>query len=134
MYSDESDSKPSTAGVVNFGGQVSRTGQFLRFNGTMQSTALSSRASEFGDVFYVGEPMQVDTIAWNTPSQNNNWTMFQIVVNGAATVLSQFTGPGVIKIESPLVLNRGDALQVGVAEFRGAYPAPSLLSLYMMPR
>jgi hypothetical protein len=132
MYEDALDSRPSTAGIVNFGGLVTREGQFLRVNGTMGSLHLSTGAGQFSDVFYVAQPMQVDTYAWNTPNPFNLWTRFRIVVNGVSTILSQVTGPSVIRMMRPLFLNRGDTLQVQVAASEGA--APSMLSLYMRPQ
>ena len=126
-------SRPSTAGIVNFGGLITRVGQFLRANGTTRSE-LNTRAGHFADFFYVAEPMQLDTYAWNVPNRDNLLIGFEILVNGTSAVLSQVTGPSVIKMMAPLILNRGDVVQVELRDFRGGVPSPSLLSMYMMPR
>lgn len=125
-------SRPSTAGIVNFGGLITRAGQFLRANGTTRST-LSTTAGHFADFFYVAEPMQLDTCAWTVPNRADLLIEFEILVNGTSAVISQVTGPSVTKMMAPLILNRGDLVQVAVRDFRRGVPSPSLLSMYMMP-
>lgn len=133
--SDAESGMQPTGGIVNFGGQiVPPRGQFLRVNETMQThLALNTRADQAGDVFIVGEPMQVDTFVLNRTGSVNHAIVLQILINENAIVLPEFTEPGVMKLMNPLLLNRGDSLQVSVANFSGPIAA-CLFSVYLMPR
>jgi hypothetical protein len=130
-------SSRATAGVINFGGVITRPGNFLRANGSMQSN-LNVAANGVGNVFYVAEPMLIDRFAWNVydASGPNNPTFLelQLWVNNTSTILSFFSVQRVLMLKTPVLLSPNDKLQVQVKSYIGPAPGPCQMSLSAVPQ
>lgn len=122
----------TSAGIINFGGNIRNGGEYLRANGHMQST-LNSTLNGVGNVFFVGWPIQIDTLAWNTTNTSNGAvTTLRFLVNETLLPLIDLTLPSVVQLQTPIQLNVGDKFQVRVFHHSyGRVPGPSQLSLYM---
>lgn len=133
MYCD--DFLPQTggtsAGIINFGGDIRNDGNLLRVNGHMQSQ-LNSTLDGVGNVFYVGSPIQIDALAWNTTDLGNaSVTTLRFIVNDTLWPLIDLTPSSVVQLQNRIRLNIGDRFQVRVFhDWYGGVPGPSQLSLY----
>ena len=97
-----------SAGIVNFGGNLTAQGKLLRANGNMQSL-LNSDFDDIGNAFYVALPMQVTAIAWNKSST----AVEQLFVNCGAIYGIHISGRvGVVEPAFPMLLNPGNELLV----------------------
>ena len=127
MPCDYLDQLRGSAGVINFGGDIRGTGNLLRVNGHMQS-ALNSTLNGVGNVFIVGWPIQIDTLAWNTTG--NGSTELEVLVDNQRRSTFFFQQPGVIQLQNPIQLTDGSMFSLRVRNFYGPTPGPSQLSLY----
>ena len=128
MYCDDffAQTGGTSAGIINFGGDIRNTGNFLRVNGHMQS-ALNSTPNGVGNVFIVGWPIQIDTLAWNTNGTGS--TELDILVDNQHRRTFFFQRPGVIQLQNPIQLTPGLMVSLRVRNYRPT-PGPSQLSLY----
>lgn len=127
MQCDDLYQLRESAGVVNFGGDIRSTGNLLRVNGHMQS-ALNSALDGVGNVFIVGWPIQIDTLAWNTTG--NGSTELELFVGTQRRLTFFFQQPGVTQLQNPIQLSAGSMISLRVRNFYGPIPGPSQLSFY----